>query len=232
MAFKGTKFVLTLMIIIGTLGPIGGNLIIPMIPVLKNEFYTDISVIMLSVTLFMIPSALVQFFSGSLSDVYGRRPPIVAGLVTYGLSFLLASATSNIWWFVATRILQGVGSALATPVLIAVIGDLTDETNRGRWMGFYSSALRAGIALASFVGGVMAYQWRLLFVVMGVLGLVVAACSWICLGGLKGERGSGGEMIKNMKEVARNKGVLALSAAGFITFFSYVALISITSDVL
>lgn len=103
---RSARFVLVLMIVIGTLGPIGGNLILPMVSVLKNEFYTDISMIMLSVTLFMIPSALVQFFSGSLSDVYGRRPPIVIGLVIYGLGFILASMTSNIWWFIAARVLQ------------------------------------------------------------------------------------------------------------------------------
>ncbi|MEM2046843.1 MAG: MFS transporter [Candidatus Jordarchaeales archaeon] len=229
---RSVRFVLVLMITIGTLGPIGGNLILPMVSVLKNEFYTDISMIMLSVTLFMIPSALVQFFSGSLSDVYGRRPPIVVGLVIYGLGFILASTTSNIWWFIAARVLQGAGNALATPVLIAVIGDLTDTMNRGRWMGFYSSALRAGIALASLIGGVMAYQWRALFVAMGVISLAIAACSWVCLGGLKGGVRVESELVRNLKKTVMNKGVLAVSVAGFITFFSYVALISITSDAL
>lgn len=229
---RSAKFTLALMMVIGALGPMGGNLILPMVSVLKNEFYTDVSMIMLSVTLFMVPFALVQFISGGLSDVYGRRPLIVAGLTIYGLGFILASMTNSIWWFIAARMMQGAGNALAAPVLIAVIGDLTGVENRGRWMGFYSSALRTGIAIAPFIGGVMAYQWRTLFLAMGVLNFTVAACSWVCLGRLKGGTRARGELLTDLKSVIRNRGILALSAAGFVTFFSYVALMSITSDAL
>jgi len=229
---RDVKFALALTMVIGALGPMGGNLILPMVSVLKNEFYTEVSMIMLSVTLFMVPFALVQFFSGGLSDVYGRRPLIVAGLVIYGLGFILASMASGIWWFIVARVVQGAGNALAAPVLIAVIGDLTGIENRGRWMGIYSSALRAGIAVAPFVGGVMAYQWRILFVAMGVLSFMVAACSWICLGKLKGGTRTRGKLVTDLKDTVRNKGVLAISVAGFVTFFSYVALMSITSDAL
>ncbi|MBS7288661.1 MAG: MFS transporter [Candidatus Freyarchaeota archaeon] len=229
---RDVKFALALMMVIGTLGPMGGNLILPMVSVLKNEFHTDVSMIMLSVTLFMVPFALVQFISGGLSDVYGRRPLITAGLAIYGLGFILASATASIWWFIAARVVQGAGNALAAPVLIAVIGDLTGAESRGRWMGVYSSALRTGMAIAPFVGGVMAYHWRVLFVAMGVLSFAVAACSWVCLGKLKGGTRTRGELVTDLKSVVRNRGVIALSAAGFVTFFSYVALMSITSDVL
>ena len=128
------------------IGPFSGNIVLPMIPVLKIDLSTDVSLIMLSFTLFQIPFAVGQFFSGGLSDVYGRRKLIMAGFLLLTVGFVFTPFSGDIWFFTATRVLQGLGFALIGPVIIALIGDLTDESNRSRHMGFYSSAVRAGIA--------------------------------------------------------------------------------------
>ncbi len=230
---RGGSVTLALMLIMGAIGPFGGNMILPMISVLKNELSTDVSMIMLSLTLFMVPFAIIQFFSGGISDVYGRRKPIVGGMAIYALGSALASGAVNIWGFIAARVVQGVGYALVSPVIIAVIGDLTDVANRGRYMGFLSSAIRTGIAVGPFVGGAMAYQWRMLFLALAAASAGLAACSWVCLRGLKaGGEGALGEVMAELKEAARYREVLAVSAAGFIAFFSYIALMSLSSDAL
>ncbi|MHA1363370.1 MAG: MFS transporter [Candidatus Freyarchaeota archaeon] len=213
------------------IGPFSGNIILPMIPFLKTDLFTDVSLIMLSFTLFQIPFALGQFFSGGLSDVYGRRKLIMAGFLLLTVGFAFTPFSRDIWFFIGTRALQGLGLALIAPVLIALIGDLTDVSNRGRHMGFYSSAIRAGIALGPFVGGLLAAQWRLLFVAMAVFSLGLLVCTWFCLRGIVlKERGSPGEIVENLRDTLKYRSVLILGVTGFLLFFSYIAVISLSSD--
>ncbi|MGQ9721313.1 MAG: MFS transporter [Candidatus Jordarchaeum sp.] len=215
------------------IGPFSGNIILPMIPILKNDLFTDVSLIMLSLTLFQIPFALGQFFSGGLSDVYGRMKLILAGFLLLALGFAFTPFSTDIWFFIVTRIVQGLGLALISPVLIALIGDLTEPSKRGRYMGFYSAAIQAGIAIGPFIGGVMANQWRLLFMIMAVFSVILTVCSWLCLRRIAvREGGSLGDIAQNLRDTLRYRQVLILGAIGFLVFFSYLAVISLTSDAL
>ncbi|MEM3586248.1 MAG: MFS transporter [Candidatus Jordarchaeaceae archaeon] len=214
------------------MGPFSGNVILPMISILKNDLVTDVSLIMLSLTLFQIPFALGQFFSGGLSDVYGRMKLILAGFLLLALGFAFTPFSTNIWFFIFTRIVQGLGLSLISPVLVALIGDLTKPEERGRYMGFYSAAIQAGIAIGPFVGGVMAYQWRLLFMIMAIFSVALTVCSWLCLRGIKVKRGSFNDVVENLRDTMRYRQVLVLGFTGFLVFFSYLAVISLSSDAL
>lgn len=218
--------------IAAAMGPFSGNIILPMISILKNDLVTDVSLIMLSLTLFQIPFALGQFFSGGLSDVYGRMKLIVTGFLLLALGFAFTPFSTNIWLFIATRIVQGLGLSLMSPVLVALIGDLTKPEERGRYMGFYSAAIQAGIAIGPFVGGVMANQWRLLFMIMAVFSVALTVCSWLCLRGISVKKGSFGDITKNLKDTLRYRQVLILGFIGLLVFFSYLAVISLSSDAL
>lgn len=214
------------------MGPFSGNIILPMISILKNDLVTDVALIMLSLTLFQIPFALGQFFSGGLSDVYGRMKLILAGFLLLALGFAFTPFSTNIWFFMATRIVQGLGLSLMSPVLVALIGDLTKPEERGRYMGFYSAAIQAGIAIGPFVGGVMANQWRLLFIIMAVFSVALTVCSWLCLRGIKVKKGNFSDIAENLRDTLRYRQVLVLGFTGFLVFFSYLAVISLSSDAL
>lgn len=223
--------VFILIYLAAAIGPFSGNIILPMISVLKNDLFTDVTLILLSFTLFQIPFAVGQFFSGGLSDVYGRRKLIMGGFLILAMGFAFTPFSTNIWFFIFTRIFQGLGFALIGPVIIALIGDLTDRSNRSRHMGFYSSATRAGIALGPLVGGLMASQWRFLFLAMALFSIFLLLCSWYCLRKITvREGGSASEIMENLRETLRYREVLVLSATGFLLFFSYIAVISLTSD--
>lgn len=218
--------------IAAAIGPFSGNIILPMISILKNDLVTDVSLIMLSLTLFQIPFALGQFFSGGLSDVYGRMKLILAGFLLLALGFAFTPFSTNIWFFIVTRIVQGIGLSLMSPVLVALIGDLTEPEERGRYMGFYSAAIQAGIAIGPFVGGVMANQWRLLFMIMAIFSVALIACSWLCLKGISVKKGSFRDITENLKDTLRYRQVLILGFIGLLVFFSYLAVISLSSDAL
>ncbi|WXG39373.1 MAG: MFS transporter [Candidatus Freyarchaeum deiterrae] len=215
----------------GAIAPFTGNLILPMITNLENDFTTNVSLVLLSFTLFQIPYAIGQFFSGGISDVYGRRKLITGGILIMIAGLALTPFSTSIWFFIATRVLQGIGMALAGPVLVALIGDLTDFSNRSKYMGYYGAAINAGIALGPLIGGLMANQWRLLFLALAVFSSSLFVYSLFSLRGIPvKEGGSAGEVVEALRDTLRYRSVLTLGVIGFFTFFSYIAVLSISSN--
>ncbi|MDI6885598.1 MAG: MFS transporter [archaeon] len=94
------------------LGPFGGNTVLALIPSLERFFDVDITFIAASITLYMIPFAFFQLFSGALSDIYGRKRVILFGFLTFSLASLLCAASTNIGLFLGARVLQGLGAHL------------------------------------------------------------------------------------------------------------------------
>ena len=100
---NGRRLFFALLLIASFLGPFGGNMILPMFRVLKHDFAVNVFLLGLSITLFMVPFAVTQLFSGLLSELfYGKRKVIVSGFIIACLGFLLAVFSFNIWVFLAS----------------------------------------------------------------------------------------------------------------------------------
>ncbi|MEM3586677.1 MAG: MFS transporter, partial [Candidatus Jordarchaeaceae archaeon] len=142
-------------------GPVSGNTVLTLIPTLKSTFHTDVGTVLLAITALMVPFAFFQLFSGTLSDVYGRRKVLAAGFLIYGAGLALIgfSPNFNIWVFLGARFICGVGYAFVGPVLPACIGDLTKIEYRGKVMGIYSSMVTFGTAVGPLLAGFLADVW-------------------------------------------------------------------------
>ncbi len=109
------------------LGPFGGNTVLALIIPLKEFFNADISFIATSITIYMIPFAFFQLFSGAFSDIYGRKRIILFGLFTFSLASLFCASSNNTGLFLGARALQGLGSAFIAPTIMAIIGDVFSQ---------------------------------------------------------------------------------------------------------
>ncbi len=101
----------------GYIGPLSGNAVLAMMPVLKTEFGASAEEILLSITFFMLPFALFNLFSGTVSDVYGRRKMLTIGFSVYALGCMLCALSPDLMSFYLARSVQGVGYAFVNPVL-------------------------------------------------------------------------------------------------------------------
>ena len=122
-----------------------------------------------------------QLFTGALSDRWGRKRFITAGMLTQaGALALIALADTFAVWALAAALL-GVGTALVYPTLLAVIGDVAHPAWRARAVGVYRLWRDGGFAVGAIVSGVVADLWGLraaVWVVAAITaasGLIVAA---------------------------------------------------------
>ena len=126
-------------------------------------------------------AALVLAF-GALSDRYGRREALVAGLVVYGTGNLLASLTDGATALIATRAVMGVGAAIIFPTTLSIIVQVfTDRAARAQAIGLWGASTGLAVALGPIVGGALleSSSWQATFAVkvpvaLAAIALVVA----------------------------------------------------------
>lgn len=114
--------------ILGTLAafaPLSIDMYLPAFPILTNEFHTSASMIQLSLTFFLLGASLGQLFTGPLSDVFGRRKPLLIGLSIYAVTSLLCVFTDSIELFILLRLIQGLagsaGMVISREILLSEI---------------------------------------------------------------------------------------------------------------
>lgn len=158
------------------LGPMGGNVMVVLLPLLQRELQTDLGRLSLAVTAYMVPFALFQVFSGAIADAFSRRWTAFWGFAGFGLAALLCGLAPNVEVFILGRILQGVTNAFTTPILLAVLADVVPPVRLGRSMGLFGAINTGGNLAAPVVAGSLALvNWRLAYLVVALASLGLAA---------------------------------------------------------
>ncbi|NGO07861.1 DHA2 family efflux MFS transporter permease subunit [Streptomyces sp. HC44] len=113
---------------------------------------------------------------GRLGDLLGRRRVFALGAAVFAVASLLGTAATNPEWMIASRALQGVGAAMASPAALALITTTFPAgPQRNRAMGVYAAMSGLGSAVGLLLGGVLTeISWRLTFFINVPIGAVVA----------------------------------------------------------
>src|SRR6478672_573207 len=96
------------------------------------------------VTSYLLTSTISVPFWGKLSDLYGRKPMFIIGIVIFLIGSALSGLSQNMEQLIAFRGLQGIGAGSLFPIALAVIGDLFSPAERGRYQGLFGAVF--GIA--------------------------------------------------------------------------------------
>jgi MFS family permease len=123
---------------------------------------------------------ILQIPYGMLSDRFGRKPVIIAGLLIFALGSFVAAMPGDIWQVMIGRALQGAGAISAA--VTAFLADLTREQNRTKAMAFVGSSIGLMFAF-SLVAAPLMYQWvgmGGIFAFTGILALgAIAVVIWV-----------------------------------------------------
>ena len=115
---------------------------------------------------------------GRAGDILGRRRMFLAGIILFTLASLAGGLATEAWWLLTARALQGVGGALASPAVLAlVVGSFPEGRERTRALGIYSAVLMGGASLGLVLGGVITEwaSWRWVLFVNIPVGILVVA---------------------------------------------------------
>jgi MFS transporter, DHA1 family, multidrug resistance protein len=140
---------------------LGVGIIIPILPLLATKLGASGLSLGLITAAFSLSRGLLQPLVGNLSDRWGRKGFLVAGLFIYGVVGLLIPHAESVAQLMAIRLFQGVGAAMIVPVAMAYASFLAQPGQEGRYMAVINIAIFCGIGCGPILGGFFSDAWGL-----------------------------------------------------------------------
>lgn len=158
-------------------GPLSIDMYLPSLPVIGVSFQTTAARVQLTLATFMFGMGLGQLIYGPLSDRYGRRRPLLAGVSLYCVSSLGCALAPRIELLIGLRFLQALGGAAGPVIARAVVRDIFEGAEIARVLSIMTLVMGAAPILAPVLGGAVlaAAGWRAIFTVLTGLGVLAGA---------------------------------------------------------
>jgi MFS transporter, DHA1 family, inner membrane transport protein len=162
------------------LGVADNQVIAALLPNLVDSFKVTVSVAGLLVVAYSIAAAAAAFISGALSDHYGRRWFLRAGVVLFALASWYSSHAASFTGLMVARCLTGLAAGTLSTCAVAFAGDWFPYAVRGRAIGLISSAYFVapiiGVPAAAAIA--QRYGWRQAFLAFALLAFLVICVSF------------------------------------------------------
>jgi DHA1 family bicyclomycin/chloramphenicol resistance-like MFS transporter len=224
-----------LLLILGALsaiGPLAIDMYLPALPAISGEMVSAPAQVQLTLTACLIGVSVGQVVAGPVSDVRGRRMPLLVGVAGFTVTSLLCAFAPSVPVLIVLRLLQGVLGGAALVIVRAVVRDLYDGAAIARI--FATLMLVSGLApiLAPIAGAQLLEftSWRGVFVALSLMGLVLLVA---VLFGVRetlpaGERAGGGlgQTLRTFWKLLRDRAFMgyALTAGlSFAAMFTYIS---------
>jgi DHA1 family bicyclomycin/chloramphenicol resistance-like MFS transporter len=167
-------------LILGSLiafAPLSVDMYLAALPTIEREFGITTGPAQLTLSAYLLGMALGQLVYGPLSDRFGRKPPLYAGLVIYVLASIGCAAASSIEALIALRFVQAVGGSAGMVIARATVRDLFEPREAARMFSLLMLVMGVAPILAPLAGGyvMLAAGWRAIFWVLALAGAVALA---------------------------------------------------------
>ena len=168
---------------LAALGPLSIDMYLPSFPTVARSLGTSVASVQLTLATYLGGLALGQIVYGPLSDRFGRRPPLLAGLALYVAAALACAAAPSLWVLAAARLAQALGGCAGIVISRAMVRDRFDVDDSARVYSSLMLVMGAAPILAPLVGGqVLAVAgWRAIFVVLAALAAALFAVVAVAL---------------------------------------------------
>ncbi|WP_342410931.1 multidrug effflux MFS transporter [Paenibacillus sp. FSL R10-2778] len=168
---------LQLAVILGsitTIGPLSIDMYLPALPTLVDDFGTTAALVQLSLTFFLLGLASGQLVAGPLSDVYGRRRPLLIGMFIYAVSSVLCAFSPSIGLLIVLRFIQGLAGSVGVVVSRAAVRDLYSGSELTKFFSLLMIVNGLGPILAPVIGGQLlrVTTWQGIFLVLFAAGII------------------------------------------------------------
>ncbi|MFJ2103710.1 multidrug effflux MFS transporter [Streptomyces microflavus] len=232
-AARRTGFLVTMVLGgLTALPPLSMDMYLPALPAVTDSLSAPAATIQLTLTACLAGMALGQLVVGPMSDRWGRRRPLLLGMVVYVIATAICALAPSAELLIGFRLLQGLAGAAGIVIARAVVRDLYDGVEMARF--FSTLMLISGVApiIAPLIGGqVMRFtDWRGIFVVLTGVGIVLTLVVWKWLHETlePGSRHTGGvgEALRTMRGLLADRvftGYMVTGGLAFAVLFAYIS---------
>ncbi|MFS2174039.1 Bcr/CflA family multidrug efflux MFS transporter [Priestia megaterium] len=160
---------------LGLLGPFTIDTYLPSFPTIVKDFHTTASLVQISLTACLLGLGAGQLFIGPLSDVKGRRKPLLLFLCLYLLASLTCSFSPNIYFLIVARFVQGFSAAGGLVVSRAIVRDLFSGKELTKFFTLIVLVGNLGPIVAPIAGGaILSFtKWNGVFIVLACIGAIL-----------------------------------------------------------
>lgn len=208
--YNSRRFILVFAALLSAFGPFMTDLYLPAFPELMEYFGTTTSLVQLSLTFGVIGLAGGQLLIGPLSDKYGRRRPLILSLAVFVISTLICMLCREMVTFICFRLLQGIAAAGGVVISRSIAVDLYEGKEFTRFFAMLSAVQGLAPIVAPIVGGLLlgVTDWRGIFAVLLLIGVVILAAAFRFRESLPEERRETGSILAafaNFRSVLSNR---------------------------
>lgn len=168
---KGT---LPLLALLTAFPALSTDMILPAVPSLAKAWNQPLSVINLILVCFFITYGFFLLFYGPISDRFGRRRPLLAGLSVYIVASLLCALSTSAPMLIAFRALQAAGAAASSSLSMAMTKDIFSGQEREKILAYIAIIMALAPMLAPVIGGwiLVDFSWPWIFFIQAVMGVI------------------------------------------------------------
>ncbi|MEV4438444.1 multidrug effflux MFS transporter [Streptomyces sp. NPDC049577] len=214
------------------LPPLSMDMYLPALPEVTGALHSPAATVQLTLTACLMGMALGQLVVGPMSDKWGRRRPLLAGMLLYVVATAVCALAPTAGLLIGFRLVQGLAGAAGIVIARAVVRDLYDGVAMARF--FSTLMLISGVApvIAPLIGGqiLRLTDWRGVFVVLTAVGILLTLLVWRTLDETlpPAARHSGGvgQALRTMGGLLTDRvftGYLLAGGFAFAALFAYIS---------
>lgn len=171
---KPSRMLLFLLVAMTGVAPVSLYMLVPALPGLATSFNSDISLVQMTVSLYMVGIACSQIIMGPLSDRYGRRPVMLSGLALMVVATVGGIFADTLPQLIVARFLQAFGGASGMVISRAIIRDLYERDRVASMISLVIAVMMIAQMLSPLAGGLIEISlgWRAIFYALTALSVV------------------------------------------------------------
>ncbi|MCJ7841774.1 multidrug effflux MFS transporter [Lederbergia sp. NSJ-179] len=217
---------------LAALGPLTIDMYLPSFPTIVNDFHTNASLVQFSLTACLLGLGLGQVIVGPMSDVQGRRKPLLLFLFLYFVASIFCAFAPTISVFILARFTQGFAAAGGIVISRAIVRDLYHGRELTKFFALLMLINNLAPILAPVAGSsiLMFTNWTGVFLVLGLVGILLVTFVLLKLNETLPEENrvpsNVGQTFKNFLSLIMDRKFLGFALTqGFITagIFAYVS---------
>jgi DHA1 family bicyclomycin/chloramphenicol resistance-like MFS transporter len=172
-----------ILVAVSAIGPLALNIFMPSMPGLQAAFGVSYGTVQLTLTLYLIGLGVCQIFYGPLSDRYGRRPLLLAGMALFTVASVASALADSIEMLIVARLVQAIGGASGIVLARAIVRDLYEGAKAASVLGYITMAWVLAPMIAPVIGGYLDHLWgfRSSFILLGLVGALTLVGAWFTL---------------------------------------------------